>query len=44
MSFKVVSGWTYPAEEMVAYRSFKPFFPLLQPLQADILPILITWP
>ncbi len=25
----VVSGWKYPKEEMVAYRSFKPFFPLL---------------
>ena len=35
-TIKVVSGWTYPAEEMVAYRSFKPFFPLLQPLQAGI--------
>ena len=33
---KVVSGWTYPEEEMVAYRSFKPFFPLLQPLQVGI--------
>ncbi|KAH9488283.1 Protein zyg-11 B [Bulinus truncatus] len=27
---KVVSNWDQPKAEMVAYRSFKPFFPLLQ--------------
>jgi hypothetical protein len=27
--WNVVFSWKYPKEEMVAYRSFKPFFPLL---------------
>ena len=27
--WEVVSSWDYPKEEMVAYRSFRPFFPLL---------------
>lgn len=39
----VVSGWTYPAEEMVAYRSFKPFFPLLQPLQEEAVQLWAVW-
>jgi len=41
--WKVVSGWTYPAEEMVAYRSFKPFFPLLQPLQEEAVQLWAVW-
>merc|ERR1719419_1791870 len=39
----VVSGWTYPEEEMVAYRSFKPFFPLLQPLQEEAVQLWAVW-
>lgn len=41
--WSVVSGWTYPAEEMVAYRSFKPFFPLLQPLQEEAVQLWAVW-
>ncbi|XP_005110536.1 protein zyg-11 homolog B [Aplysia californica] len=32
----VVSGWDQPKSEMVAYRSFSPFFPLLQSLDPPI--------
>jgi len=39
----VVSGWTYPSEEMVAYRSFKPFFPLLQPRQEEAVQLWAVW-
>jgi len=39
----VVSGWTHPNEEMVAYRSFKPFFPLLQPGQEEAVQLWAVW-
>jgi len=39
----IVSGWTYPEEEMVAYRSFKPFFPLLEPLQEEAVQLWAVW-
>jgi len=39
----VVSDWTYPSEEMVAYRSFKPFFPLLQPRQEEAVQLWAVW-
>jgi len=41
--WQVVSAWKYPAEEMVAYRSFKPFFPLLQPLQEEAVQLWAVW-
>ena len=41
--WNVVSGWTYPSEEMVAYRSFKPFFPLLQPKQEEAVQLWAVW-
>jgi len=39
----VVSSWKYPSEEMVAYRSFKPFFPLLQPRQEEAVQLWAVW-
>merc|ERR1712130_290716 len=41
--WKVVSGWKYPDEEMVAYRSFKPFFPLLVPRQEEAVQLWAVW-
>jgi len=41
--WKVVSDWKYPNEEMVAYRSFKPFFPLLQPKQEEAVQLWAVW-
>merc|ERR1712098_577668 len=41
--WKVVSGWKYPDEEMVAYRSFKPFFPLLVPRQEEPVQLWAVW-
>ena len=39
----VVSHWIYPDEEMVAYRSFKPFFPLLVPKQEEAVQLWAVW-
>ena len=39
----VVSHWIYPEEEMVAYRSFKPFFPLLVPKQEEAVQLWAVW-
>jgi len=41
--WNVVSGWIYPEEEMVAYRSFKPFFPLLVPKQEEAVQLWAVW-
>jgi len=41
--WSVVSHWDYPQEEMVAYRSFKPFFPLLVPKQEEAVQLWAVW-
>jgi len=41
--WRVVSDWVHPEEEMVAYRSFKPFFPLLVPKQEEAVQLWAVW-
>jgi len=41
--WEVVSSWDYPKEEMVAYRSFRPFFPLLAVRQEEAVQLWAVW-
>merc|ERR1719193_1549766 len=41
--WSVVSAWKLPEEEMVAYRSFKPFFPLLDDKQDESVQLWAVW-
>lgn len=41
--WNVVSNWVYPKEEMVAYRSFRPFFPLLAVRQEEAVQLWAVW-
>lgn len=41
--WQVVNAWRIPADEMVAYRSFKPFFPLLQANQEKSVQLWAVW-
>lgn len=40
---RVVSSWKTPKDEMVAYRSFKPFFPLMAVDQSYAVQLWATW-
>ena len=39
----MVSKWKTPEEEMVAYRSFRPFFPLMAPAQPFPVQMWASW-
>ena len=43
LQFSVVSEWKTPEEEMVAYRSFRPFFPLMAPAQPFPVQMWASW-
>lgn len=39
----MVADWVYPKDEMVAYRSFRPFFPLLAVRQEEAVQLWAVW-
>jgi len=41
--WNVVADWVYPKDEMVAYRSFRPFFPLLAVRQEEAVQLWAVW-
>ena len=43
LQYSVVSAWQTPEEEMVAYRSFRPFFPLMAPQQPFPVQMWAAW-